>query len=261
MKKIWAALLLAVIWEFPLCADNLPITGMLFVGRNYEYTFLVREKGWWLWQDPWPEWKVGEQRSLGKGSFWAVQTPDKTILITAAHVLGPLNPNWDALEIDGHKIDRENAFLTSVEGKVLLGTLSFEPSEIGRVKEVNDADAAFLTTKDSHILKTIKPLVLSDSAPEYGENVQVVGYPGTVVPQPATMSVAWVQEDKGFFVLNQAVDDGYSGGIVLNSSGKAYGVIVNTDAQKQTNVLRITPEMLKAIEWHPAGEMLNHEFH
>jgi hypothetical protein len=75
------------------------------------------------------------------------------------------------------------------------------------------------------------------------------------------MSIASVQEDKGFFVLNQAADDGYSGGVVLNSSGEAYGVIVNTDAQKQTNVLRITPEMLKAIEWHPAGGILNHEFH
>jgi hypothetical protein len=256
MKKTFAVLLLAVIWALPVFADELPVTGKLFVELKWEYTYKGDDGPWWcIWCEP--TWEVRQEQWRLSGSFWALQTSDKPIFVTAAHVLGL---NWEPGWIGGHTIDRETAFLRNVKARALIGTLAYEPSDIGRAKDANDA--AFLMARDSMAFKTVRFLSLSDSPPQYGETVQVVGYPGTPVQQFATTSVTSVNEDAGFFVLNQAVDDGYSGGVVLNSSGeKAYGVIVNTDsAHKQTTVLRITPEMLSAIDWHPADEVLNHSF-
>ena len=263
MKVVVASLLLACLSPLSLLADDLPCASKIFVGLDCQYSFpvWVWEEGWWPWRPRWIEWKEEEQQQLVKGSFWAVHTPDRTILITATHVLGL---NLDLREIDGHKVDQKTwspdqktLRLNRVERKVLLGTLSFQPAEVGSVERLNDA--AFLTAKDSGISKTIKPLILSDTAPKIGEDVQVWGYPGTAYQQHESASVTQVQ-DNGFFILNRAVDEGYSGGVVVNSAGNAYGIITNTDQNKQTTVLRITPEMLQAIDWHPAAEMLNHSF-
>src|SRR5437867_13050831 len=112
MKKKLPVLLLGCAWSLHVSADNIDQVGKLFVELNYEYTFAVNHvAGWWPWQVAWTDWPVEEQQDRRTGSFWAVQTPDKTILITAAHVLGV---NWRPTEIGGHKLDAETAFVRNV---------------------------------------------------------------------------------------------------------------------------------------------------
>jgi hypothetical protein len=256
MKKTWVALFLSVfLWIIPIFPDELPITGRLFVEQKWEYTYHVDPPWWDFYHDPW--WDVREEKWQLAGSVWAAQTSDKPIFVTAAHALGVnLEPPQ---QLGGHHIDGKTAFLMNVRGTVLIGTLAYEPFTIGLLKDANDA--AFLTVNDLSAFKAVRLLSLSDSPPIYGESVQVCGYPKTSDQQFATAVVTSVHEDAGFFVLNEALDEGYSGGVVLNSAGKAYGVIVNTDlAKKQTKVLRVTPDTLKTIDWHPADKVLNKIF-
>src|ERR1035437_2021496 len=227
MRRLILAILFLSLWRLPVFAEDTPSTGKLFVTLKYDYTYRVKH---FAWSDT---WDLGQQQILGKGSFWSIEAPNGIILVTAAHVLGA---NWKPQKLGGHDVDEKDCFITKFASRALIGTLGYEPAAVGFAKDLNDA--GFLRPKDPGILKTIKALPLSDTPPTYGENVQVVGYPGTPFEQFSNMSVTAVHEDDHFFVLNQAVDDGYSGGVVLSSAGKAYGVIVNTDAgHKQTTVL------------------------
>src|SRR5438270_12815935 len=108
MKEPFASLLLTIVSTLPIFADNLPLAGKIFAHLNYTYIFSVkREEGLGPFKVSWTEWPVAEHQSLQKGSFWAVQTPDKTVLVTAAHIVGV---NWKPTEIpNGPKFDSQNA--------------------------------------------------------------------------------------------------------------------------------------------------------
>lgn len=252
MTRLLLLVCSVLLWPFSAPGDSAPTVGKLFVGLTYRYTYLESH---FLGSDRLVEQKASELPI--KGSFWAVQAGGDIILVTAAHVLGI---NWQPAQIDGHIIDNKKlGFLKGVTTRVLLGTLAYTPSRIGYVKGVNDA--AFLLPKDQRMLNTVTPVALSDTPPISGERVRIVGYPGTPYPQTMEMIVTDVHENQGFFILNQPVDGGYSGGVVLNAAGKAYGVIVNTDpGNKQTTVLRITPATIQNIKWEPVEKALNREF-
>ncbi len=223
-------------------------SGKLFLGLAYEY-----------WKDL--GFGQSEYRKppmvIMHGSFWVIQNGSESLIVTAAHTLGT---NWETpKKVDDNNIDGVHVILHKVSGSVLLGTLAYEPSKIGILKD--NIDVAFLKPEDSRMLASYRPLELADSAPKNGEHVSVFGYPGTLHPQEIDAVITAVHEDGGFFVLNTGVGDGCSGGVVTNKAGKAYGVISNTDlARKQTTVLRILPRTLGSIEWKEPKAVLNRSF-
>jgi len=156
-------------------------------------------------------------------------------------------------------VDNVNVIIKHLQGRALMGVFAYPLAEIGRVGDA--PDAVFLRPQNQQLYKTLCHVELAEAPPKRGEKVKIVGFPGTAHEQFKEGFVTDTQEGRGYFVLNEAVDKGYSGGVVLNNEGNAYGVITSTDpAEKQTTVYRITPAMISKIEWKPAAPALNHEF-
>ena len=262
--KSWLCIFASLLLPLGLnAAEDTPYTGKLFVGISYRYDFSF-EKYWWI---EWLPTRISKEILL-TGSYWQVESNQGVILVTAAHVLGI---NWEAKEVDlglewegqgvKHVVGKQRPYETILQrsfSRVLIGTLAYAPLDIGTLK--GTSDMAFLRPKNPQVLKDVQMLRLSDTPPRRDERVEICGYPGTGYEQREAAIVTTVREADGFFVLNRPVEPGYSGGVVTNSEGKAYGVITSTDkAEKQTTVLRLTPAMLGRIEWKPAAEALDRD--
>jgi hypothetical protein len=250
MKHLLTAFCSLLLWQQVAAADDTASVGKLFTEVQYTYNWV--KYGWGM-----QTWTCDQKESMAAtGSFWVVENGGGLVLVTAGHVLGL---NITPEKLGGHKVGWQDpvwTYIYQVNTKVLLGTLAYTPSDIGFSNKVEDV--AFLRPKNSRRLKGFKPIQLAALPPKVGETIQVVGYPGTPDPQIDEAKVTSVHEENGFFVLNKGVRPGYSGGVVLNSAGMAYGAITSTDdTDKQTTVLRVTPEMLQDIKWKPANEVLN----
>ena len=238
-------------------AQQIPETGRLFAGAIYRYSFIEQAKSWFGCSRKQPTWlDKSADEVVNRGTYWAVMLDGSKIYVTAAHVLGL---NTKPTEIAGVKLDNQNGKLLSVTGRAYMGTLAYTVQEIGQVSSLDDV--AFLRPHEKNILDKVNEITLATKAPASGERVSVVGFPGTPYQQLTEMLVTSVHETEGFMVLNQPVDPGYSGGVVLNSSGQAYGVVVNTDQQsRQTTVIRLTPADLRQIQWSQASAVLSRKF-
>jgi CBS domain-containing protein len=138
----------------------------------------------------------------------------------------------------------------SKKTRAYIGTLAYDVGTVGQIAGV--CDVAFILPERKAISQDIPPLTLATNVPRIEEEVSVVGFPTTPYQQIEKCVVTSIHEKQGFIVLNKPVDPGFSGGPVLNSEGKVYGVITSTDMdKKQTTVIRLTDSMLSSIAWRP----------
>ncbi len=246
-------------------AEQIPETGLLFTGLTYRYSYLQPglepSRSWFgcsrQSSRAKPTWVAKScSEALSQGTYWAVMIGGDKVYITAAHVLGL---NTTPTEINGVKIDNEHGKLLFVKGRAYMGTLAYTVEQVGRVPSLDDV--AFFRPHEKNIVDKVGAIPLASNAPVSGERVSVVGFPGTAYQQLTEMVVTSVHETEGFMILNQPVDPGCSGGVVIDAAGRAYGVVANTDAKnKQTTVLRLTRDSLQQVRWTEAKTTLSHKF-
>ena len=218
----------------------------LFVGVTYEYDRYDRK-----WYDPfkWGAQWVPETTSeeMYTGTYWSIQAPPpyRNYFVTAAHVL---HIGTIPTTINGVVVDDSRLRITGRQIRAYMGFLAYDIGYIGTIAGLQDV--VFLRPRRDMSECTLTHLQLANRPPVVREEVNIFGFPSTPRQQLETAQVSSVHESQGYFVLNRAVDPGYSGGPVVDSEGYVYGIVANTDhTNRQTNVIRIDSDMLTMIEW------------
>jgi len=160
-------------------------------------------------------------------------------VVTARHVVVP-NPG--VREIDGVTLGP----LKRLRTRVAISSLGVEPTSL-RYSTEHDVALLAIGPEDRARLHRIVnldpaapiPLREDEKAVQPGHTVEAWGYPAKHLPQLSKPAITTQQET--YFVLNEALQRGYSGGPVLapSGSGKAIaGIIIRAeDEDDQTLVL------------------------
>jgi hypothetical protein len=189
----------------------------------------------------WLRERKDAQTVLVTGSAWVIDIGPEKVFVTAAHNAG-LGPRGTPERIGEHVIKGETkATLTGL--KTLIGTLGYEVNAIGTAS--SEDDILFLRA-DPAAFSNSRTVKLARRDPKPGDQVKILGYPRTSHEHQRECLIAAVYAKH--FVLNEPAEPGYSGGLVLNSSGDAIGLITGTD-QKQATAVFVPVEALKTIHW------------
>lgn len=196
-----------------------------------------------------------------RGSFWIAQpSTGNPIVITAYHNLKPcstlggvkdfnyfeLTPDQLHTVANSKVIDGKYNILKSLSVRSSLTTLGYDITQVGTVAE--NQDLALLKT-DVRVIARMKTFKLATHLPHEGEKVTAIGLPGEEPFQiPVSTTVNFVQGK--FFMINVHLDPGFSGGVVLNESGEAYGFI-STVTEKASTVHILNGETLSSAKWLP----------
>jgi hypothetical protein len=177
-------------------------------------------------------------RAQGSGSL--VVYNDRWFVITAKHIVFP-NPDTTSIIMKGEKSNKTIEFKNVIEtgSRVVIGNTGIQPSTLWLPTNDNIDIAILEIPKDlqpSLIFRTldntntnysdnnIQQLIL-------GSDVEVWGYPARQSPQMKKVGISDVA--KGYFVLNQALEPGFSGGLALspieNSQKRIIGMIIRSD--------------------------------
>ena len=126
--------------------------------------------------------------------------------------------------------------------------LGYNPTQLGKVAGIQDL-ALLKTEADASVIARMKTFKLATHRPQEGEKVTAIGLPGKEPFQERkTAEVNIVQGQ--FFTINVPLDPGYSGGVVLNESGEAYGFISSV-TEKATTVYILDDKTLTRAKWVP----------
>ncbi len=181
---------------------------------------------------------------MSGGSGFILQDNGSNYLVTAAHVVLGSTTKGTIIK-DGKEKSYtlgETASLTQTKTRIRVGTLSLVPE---RLLVDPAADVAIMTLADAD-LRTLNLLSFGMHRARLRPEIQVRvwGFPSTVLPQfTDSPRVSAVEDD--FFVLNQPIDSGFSGGPVLDAAGELIGSVVRT-TEKQTRCVT-TRAILRAV--------------
>jgi hypothetical protein len=170
-------------------------------------------------------------------------------IVTARHVVVP---NTNVKEIDGVTLGP----LQGVGSRVAVSSLGIEPTAI-RYSTEHDVALLAIAPKDHARLHAIAnldpaapiPLTLKKGAVQAGRSVEAWGYPAKHLPQLRKPAVTTTQDT--YFVLNEALQRGFSGGPVFVGSGrgKAFGgIIIRADEGDEQTIV---------LNWSLAETLLN----
>lgn len=256
MTKAWQTLLFSVtVTISALTAGESERPAVQRIYTRCDWGLSVKGPHFWSGYD----WKTST--SLLRGSFWVAQpSSGKPVLVTANHILKPYATlkdvkviTTDELASDSQTVvrkkeavDNVNLILGSLNVSSNLTTLGYGIVRYGTVAGI--PDLALLHT-DERVIARQKAFKLAARLPHSGEKVIVWGLPG-VEPLQNRKSAEVNMVQGTFFTINDPLDEGYSGGVVLNESGEAYGV-VSTVTEKATTVYILNDEMLSRAEWLP----------
>lgn len=221
-------LLIASTASASIAADA--FTQKLYTEVNYE----VSSAGWF--RD-----RKEVQRVLLTGTAWILDTGKEKVFVTAAHTMG-FGPRGTPVQIGAYTIKGDTK-ATRLNSKTVVGTLAYEIREIGTLSSEDDI---LLLRAEEAALSDSRSFKLARKPLKTGETVKVLGYPSTSHEQPQECSVAAVYQKH--FILNKSMDSGYSGGLVLNTSGDAVGLVTGTE-HKQATAVFIPAEALRQITW------------
>lgn len=203
-------------------------------------------------------------RIFVKGSGWAIEHERRLMIVTALHVVGlssrpfPIgvqtihngeivnpNPPYSPDEITEQYL---GAMIT-----IGVGDRALAPSRIGTIDGL--ADIAILDFGDMDLRGEVQPTPLSRRQPSVGDSVTVIGFPGTFTQQRKASTISSLLDRQNYFVLNESLENGYSGGLVLDRQNRAVGV-VSSVTNRQTTVYRLGPGDLSRIVWRNASDIL-----
>jgi hypothetical protein len=210
-------------------------------------------KGTWWWskdEPPSSYWqRLQPKPVISKGSGWATIANGVPVFVTAAHVVGL---NSVPYELAGKKIG-ERCKIIERTIRIYAGGLAFEPDRFGWLLKPNGlsptdhADAAILVFAAIDVFKDVTVFSLADALPLSGDPVTAIGFPGTPVPQTVMAVVTYSDAAQRFFFIDRPLDDGFSGGVVLNQKGKALGVFIGNKSSRQGTVLSIGSKDLAEV--------------
>jgi hypothetical protein len=200
-----------------------------------------------------------------QGSAWAVELDRHTYLVTAAHVVGvgthPSPTAFQAIKsgeiITRTKIDWASTQLTETAfvARVGIGDFGTRVKSVGSGPDLPN-DLALLEPATDQVWTELRPTRLAANTPRVGDQVQVLGIPKTFAQQLTNATVTAVFEQQGYFVLNTALEAGYSGGLVTGKDGLAVGMVTST-SKEQTTVSLVTSSRLKGATFKPADQVLS----
>ena len=203
-------------------------------------------KGTWPWSKDAPPTAYWQRLQPGpvitRGSGWATIVKGVPVLVTAAHVVG-LN---SVPQVLGRFTIGEKCKISERKIRIYVGGLAFEPDRFGWLLKPNGlsptdhADAAILVFSSMDVFKDVTVFDLAETMPMSGDPVTAIGFPGTPVPQTMMAVVTYSDPLQRFFVIDRPLDDGFSGGVVLNQKGKALGMFSGNKSSRQGTVLSIS---------------------
>jgi hypothetical protein len=210
---------------------------------------------------PSPYWDERPEFVFCKGSAWATKIKGETYLITAAHVL-LLN---ETLAEDAPEVPLpERRKILSVRQRVYVGALAYEPAMVGLIglagPAANNApaDIAILRFSESAGTKVFSSADCYDLAaaqPNRGDKVTAIGYGEKDFPDHKAAAIIYVAPNLEFFIIDLELGPGFSGGVVINQSNQALGVIKGT-TKGQTTIARLTSSQLAAANFFPYNELI-----
>lgn len=207
--------------------------------------------------------EVGTAKTSGpvfRGSFFLLRHPQtgEVLIVTAKHCLGlgvhhalPENRVKFFEETKDGKVDKQKVWDLKRWGPtVFLGNKSYGISAYGFTKDATDL--VFLRSPQiQEIGRNSKTLVLSGKEPSFKSDVVAFGFNAPRQQQSPPVRISTVDPANYQITLNSGLDQGFSGGVLLDANDQVLGVIQATDANgKQTNCFYLKFEAFQDIEWH-----------
>lgn len=187
----------------------------------------------------------GTYTSQGTGIL--VIREGRWFVITAKHMIVP-NPDLKSIILDPEDPDKEITFgnIIKTRSRVIAGYTSVEPSVIWLPVE-DRIDVAVLEISEKMASSLVYRSLNADrfvSNPfTPGHDVEVWGYPAKQSPQVQRLTISDVATD--YFVLNQALEQGYSGGLVLLTEGGTEkivaGMVIRADKDSNQSIVLTWP--------------------
>jgi hypothetical protein len=185
------------------------------------------------------------------GTAWATELHGKPILVTAGHVIGTFGERV----LDAKSQASLTGFhRTRQESTVVLGGIGGTPKEIGILKA--DSDIALIVPGSGAVFSGLRIYPLANRLPALFESVRAIGFPlNAEFAKQENSTVMSVMGKAGFFVLNDALKPGFSGGVVIDADGRALGVITSVD-KSSTTVLALDRTLLEQFKFDEAKRVL-----
>jgi len=200
-----------------------------------------------------------------QGSAWAVELDRHTYVVTAAHVVGVgTHPSPDAFQEikNGEIVTRTKIPWASTQrtetafvARVGIGDFGTPVKSVGSSPDLPN-DLVLLEPATDQVWAELRATRLATNTPRVGDQVQVLGIPKTFVQQLTSAAVTAVFEQQGYFVLNTALEAGFSGGLVTGKDGLAVGLVTGT-TNGQTTVSLVNGTRLKGATFKPAEQVLS----
>jgi hypothetical protein len=178
-----------------------------------------------------------------QGTGIVVIREGRWFIVTARHMIVP-NPELKSIILDLEDPGKEVTFgkISNTRSRVIAGYTSIEPSVIWlpvgdrtdiAVLEISEEMASSLVYRSLNADR----FVSNPFTP--GHDVEVWGYPAKQFPQVQRLTISDVATD--YFVLNQALEQGYSGGLVLLSEGgtekMVAGMVIRADRESNQSIV------------------------
>ena len=184
----------------------------------------------------------GTYEAQGTGSI--IGANGKYYIVTARHVVIP-NPELKSFIPDPQKPDEKITFgvIKNLGSRILIGYKGIEPSAIWLPTD-DKLDIALLAVPEpmqqNIVYRSLNAAIYNSVSPAPGNDVEAWGYPAKQSPQTQKLIISDVTPE--YFVLNQALLQGYSGGLVLlsneNPQKTIIGIIIRSDDKlNQSTVL------------------------
>lgn len=189
----------------------------------------------------------GTYAAQGTGSVFTRNK--RWFIVTAKHIVIP-NLNLQSIVLDPSKPDKKITFekINKTSASVLIGYLSVEPIAIWLPTDDNIDVAVLEFSEDASASVTSTALSLSVNSNNYlsittgllGREIKVWGYPAKQSSQMQKPSISDVSPATGYIVVNQSLEQGYSGGLALLTEGdseKILGMVIRTDQTSQQSII------------------------
>ncbi len=202
--------------------------------------------------------EVVEAHYIAQGAGVVVMNDNKGLVVTARHLVVP-NRNLRAFSPPGsddssEPIRFEN--VSSLGARVAIGPLAIEPATVILANdkdicifEIAPEDLAAIQ-HDTHIDPGAPmPVDIPNGLTEAGRDVEAWGFPGDHLPQVEKASVS--ADQGGYFVLNKALANGFSGGFVVVDAGKRrfpIGLMIRANSKVHQTTVLAWPEVASIIK-------------